>query len=114
MIRIDMQKLRDTLPKNGIVTLKHNTTPPTSIYIVCNISWPNLSERFPLTWEKDFQQIKDWQRQIIGDALSEFYTKTEGQLWIIYLKRVPISLENCSDEDIRTYSGFTIQQLIGK
>jgi hypothetical protein len=111
MKTINMQKLRNTLPSNGVVTLKHNTKSPTSIYIECDVSSPSISERFPITWESDFQQIKDWQRQIIGDALLEFYTKTEGQAWVIHLKRIPISFESCTDDDIKTYSRFSSQQL---
>lgn len=99
-IKIDMQKLRNTLPKNGIVTLhKKNSV----CSIECDISWPNLSEASPATWENDFQMIKDWQRQIVSEALSEFYTKTEGQFWTIYLKRVPLEFLNATDEDIKTY-----------
>ncbi len=108
-VLIDMQKLRDTMPKGGAIILRHNTKPPTSIYLYCEVA--NFAKRFPITWEKDFQMIKDWQRQILGDAFLEFYTHTEGARWTIYLKRVILTLNNVTDHDILTYTGFSKQQL---
>ncbi len=109
MIQIDMNKLRATLPSNGkLTTHKKNG----SIYFYCNVSWPNLSEKSPMTFEKDFDMILDWQRQIVGAALSEFYTETTGQFWYIYLKRVPLELLNASDKDIDAAAGIDIMDKV--
>lgn len=114
MDTIDMQKLRDALPKNGVITLRHNTKPPTSLYLECKIQSPSLSEKYPMTYEKDFEQILDWQESIIGkDNVMEFYTETTGHHWYVYLRRNPLRFINVTDEDIKTYSGYTVEQLKG-
>ncbi len=100
IIKIDMQKLRDTLPKNGKATLHKKDS---VCHIKCDISWPNLNERSSMTFEEDFEMIINWQRQIVGAALSKFYIETTGQFWTIYLKRVPMEFVNATDEDIKTY-----------
>jgi len=75
---------------------------------------PHKMIRHP-EFRKDFEQIIDWQRQIIGaENISEFYTEETGSHWYIYLKRVPMEFVNATDEDIKTYSGFTVQQLTQK
>lgn len=103
MIKVDMQRVRETLPKNGTAILgKENSI----CFIDCKIERPSLSEKNPMTFEANFQMIKDWQRQIVGEALSEFYTETTGQYWRIWLKRVPIVFVNTTDDDIKNYSGI--------
>jgi hypothetical protein len=105
MTKIDMQRIRETLPKHGTATLhKKLIQGKTVCYIECWIKHPSLSEMYPYTYEKDFEMIKDWQRQIVGEALSEFYTEQTGHEWKIYLKRVPIEFTNTTDEDIKNYA----------
>lgn len=114
MITIDMQKIRETLPKHGTARLyKRIIGGKTTCYIECWIKNPSLSEMYPMTYEKDYEMIKQWQREIIGDALSEFYTEQTGHEWKIYLKRVPLDFINLTDADIESYSGFTAKQLTG-
>lgn len=106
-----MQRIRETLPKHGKATLGKEKS---VCFIYCTVEAPSLGDMYPTTFESDFQMIKDWQRQIVGEALSEFYTVTEGSRWYIYLKRIPLEFVNTTDEDIKAYSGFTVDQLKGK
>lgn len=116
MVTIDMQRIRDTLPKHGTATLYKRVINGKSVcYIECWIKRPSLSEMYPLTYEKDYEMIIDWQRDIIGkEALREFYTEQTGHEWKIYLKRVPMEFINTTDADIKGYSGFTVEQLTSK
>jgi len=113
MIQIDLQRIRETLPKHGTAVLfKKLINGKTICYIECWIKNPSLSEMNPIGYEKDFQMIKDWQRQIVGEALSEFYTEQTGHEWKIYLKRVPMEFLNATDEDLNNYSGFDIKGML--
>lgn len=88
---IDLNKIREALPSNAVVTLvKENR----GFKINCKIKNPTLSDRFPETFEKDFEQIKDWQRTLLGDAILEFYCYTTGEHWDIYLNRIPLQFTN--------------------
>jgi hypothetical protein len=102
---IDLQRIRETLPKNGIVELKSKETPKGRVlYLSIVVQWPSLSELNPLTFEKDFEMILDWQEEIIGkENIMEFYTITTGQRWEIYLRRVPMEFINVSNKDIEVY-----------
>ena len=112
MTTIDMQRLRDALPKRAIVKLRHNTKPPTSVYIECIVRFPSLFEKGTEEESENVAQVFQWQREIIGaENISEFYTEETGSHWYIYLKRVPLEFINATDEDIKTYSGFTVEQL---
>jgi hypothetical protein len=94
MIKIDLQKIRDTLPSNSVVKiLKREVNGESFPYIECQIE-PSLYHRHPIEAEKDFNMIKEWQRQIVGEALSEFYTYTECGRWAIYLKPVTLMIIN--------------------
>lgn len=110
-----MQRIRETLPKHGTATLhKKVIGGKSTVYIECWIKHPSLSEMYPMTYENDFEMIKQWQREIIGEALSEFFTEQTGHEWKIYLKRIPMDFTNTTDEDIKSYSGFTVEQLTKK
>jgi len=110
MIKIDMQRIRETLPKHGTAKLYKKIIKDKSVcFIECWIKNPSLSEMFPMTCEKDYEMILDWQRQIVGNALSEFYTEQTGHEWKIYLKRVPMEFINATDEDLKNYSGIDIK-----
>lgn len=112
MTTIDMQRIRETLPKHGTATLnKKIIDGKTVCFIECWIKNPSLCEMYPTTFEKDFDMIKQWQREIVGEAVSEFFTEQTGHNWFIYLKRVPVEFINTTDEDIKAYSGFTVEQL---
>lgn len=112
---IDMQRIRDGLPKHARVVLKKRIMGDKSVvFIQCNIGGPTLCEMYPLTFEQDFDMIKDWQRDIVGEALSEFYTEETGSWWYIYLKRIPIDFINLTDDDVKGYSGYTVEQLRSK
>jgi hypothetical protein len=104
--KIDMQRVRETLPNHGTAVLfKKNINGKTICYIECWIREPSLSEMEPMNYEKDFEMIKDWQRQIVGEALDEFYTEQVGHEWRIYLKRIPLEFTHASEEDIKNYLG---------
>jgi len=112
MITIDLQRIRDTIPKHGTATLfKKEIGGKTTCYIECWIKHPSLCEMHPTSFEKDYDMILQWQREIVGDALSEFFTEQTGHEWRIYLKRVPMEFLNLTDDDIKNYSGFAVDQL---
>lgn len=107
-----MQRLRDALPERAVVSLKFTNNVPRSLYIECIVRWPGLYDKGTKEEERIVEEVKQWQREIIGvENISEFYTEETGSHWLIYLKRVPLEFINCSNEDIKTYSGFTVEQL---
>lgn len=98
METIDLNRLREALPDRAKVSLGKTKETPSSVYIRCEVYRPSLEL-------DDFEQVKQWQREIIGEHnISEIYTKTEGSLWLIYLKRVPMEFLNCSDENVQQYA----------
>lgn len=115
MTTIDMQKIRETLPKHGTARLFKTVIHGKSVvYIECWIKHPSLSEMYPLTYEKDFEMIKQWQKEIAGAALSEIFTEQTGHEWMIYFKRVPLEFINLTDDDLVSYTGYTKEQLNAK
>jgi len=100
MVEIDMKRIREALPKNAkvkVIKVKGG-----SLAFDCRVTFPSLSER-------DFEMCKDWQRQIIGsENISEFYTEETGLHWFVYLERLPITLQNASDEDMNMFIGADI------
>lgn len=114
---IDMQRLRDAFPKRGTITLKfkNNTNGTRSLYLECIVRWPGLYDKGTREEEEELNMVLKWQREIIPEeCISEFYTEETGSHWYIYLKRVPMEFINCTDEDIKTYTGYTVGQLTGK
>lgn len=112
MLVVDLLKIRETLPKHGTATLyKREVEGKTVCYIQCWIKNPSLSEMYPKSYEEDFEMIKQWQREILGAALGEFYTEQTGLEWKIYLKMIPIQFINATNEDIENYSGFSVKRL---
>jgi len=91
MHQIDIQKIRETLPSHAKVNLLKGKQ-VWEIHIM--VAFPSMKDINPMGWEKDFQDAKDKQRGIIGEALSEFFTETEGHIWRIYLKRIPLEFIN--------------------
>lgn len=94
MITIELSKIREALPSNATVKIGQVQSENGKVqYIECIVRNPSLSDRFPLEYEKDFEMIKDWQRNIIGEEnISEIYTETTGEHWKIYLKRIPMTI----------------------
>lgn len=106
MINIDMQRLRDALPKHAVIILRKTVIDSkTTVWLDCYVRFPSLSEA-------DFEMCKDWQRDIIGaEAISEFYTEEMGNHWIVYLKRLPIEFVNLTEFDIESFSGLSIDKI---
>lgn len=112
---IDMQRIREALPKRAVVKLRWKQNKENrSLFIECIVRFPSLYTKGTKEEEKQLEEVLKWQREIIPpEAISEFYTEETGNHWLIYLKRIPLEFINCTDEDIKNYSGFTTEQLIG-
>lgn len=113
MAVIDMQRLRDALPKHAVVNLRWKQNKENrSLFIECIVRFPSLYNKGTREEEEQLNQVLQWQREIIpAEAISEFYTEETGSHWLIYLKRIPIEFTNCTDEDVKSYTGYTINQL---
>jgi hypothetical protein len=113
---IDMQRLRDALPKRAVVKLRWKQNKDNrSLFIECIVRWPSLYDKGSKEEEKQLEEVLKWQREIIpAEAISEFYTEETGSHWLIYLKRVPMEFINATDEDIKSYSGYTVAELANK
>lgn len=98
MTTIDLNRIREGLPKHAKVSLeKHDNSP----CIKCKVQFPSLSE-------EDFEMCKQWQRDILGEVISEFYTETTGSLWYVYLKRIPLEFVNVTDGDMNSFVGMEV------
>lgn len=113
---IDMHRLRDALPKRAIVKLRWKQNKDNrSLFIECIVRWPGLYNAGTREEEAALDEVLKWQREIIPkETISEFYTEETGSHWMIYLKRVPLEFVNCTDEDIKSYSGYSVQELTRK
>lgn len=113
---IDMQRIREGLPMRAQVKLKWKQNKENrSLFIECIVRFPGLYDKGTKEEEKQLSEVLKWQREIIpAEAISEFYTEETGSHWIIYLKRIPLTFQNCTNEDIKAYSGFTVDQLTSK
>lgn len=98
MIIIDLDRIREALPDRAKVEL---TKVKSVVRIECTVTDPPLSE-------EDFKTCKKWQKDIVGDAFSEFYTEETGLNWMIFLKRIPMDFKNVTDEDVKTYTGMDL------
>jgi hypothetical protein len=104
MITIDLDRIRKALPNRAEVKLtKYNgrTIGKGDPCIECFIPKTSLSE-------KDFEMCKQWQREILGEALSEFYTEETGRLWYVFLKRIHLEFINVEYKDINSFTGLTL------
>lgn len=85
-MNIDLQRIKDALPNRASVELiKYKGKSPA---IEVKIS-PSLSE-------EQFEECKQWQREIIGkENIIEFYTEETGHHWYVFLKfnNTPITIE---------------------
>lgn len=108
MITIDLNRIREALPKRAKVTLgktKHGTP-----FIECIVRFPSLYEKGTKEEQQDVEQVFNWQREIIGkDNIMEFYTEETGSHWYIYLNRKPMEFVNVEDGDINS---FTCMKLV--
>ena len=82
MTIIDLKRIREGLPARTVVTVtrydgKHYGKGVRCIE--CMIPGKPISE-------EDFETCKKWQRDIVGDALKEFYAEETGRHWFVYLK----------------------------
>lgn len=113
ILSINMQRLRDALPKRAVVNLRWKQNKENrSLFIECIVRWPGLYSKGTREEEKILNEVLKWQREIIPpEAISEFYTIETGSHWFIYLKRVPLEFINCTDEDIKSYTGYAVEQL---
>lgn len=86
-MKIDLERIKQALPDRAEVQLiKYNGKSPA---IEVKIGYPYLSE-------EDFEQCKQWQREIIGqENINEFYTEESGKHWFVFLKfnNQPIEVE---------------------
>lgn len=104
MKTINLDKIREALPNRASVSLRKTKQPNASPYLEIVVS-PRVSD-------EDFEMCKDWQRQIIGsENISEFYTEETGSHWLIYLKRIPITFEGTSDENIKSFTGVDVTKI---
>lgn len=76
MEKIDLQRLKEALPNRAEIYLIKNKGKST--YLDFKVD-PPLSE-------EDFEQCKDWQREIIGkENIIEFYTEETGRHWKVFI-----------------------------
>jgi hypothetical protein len=103
MTIIDLNRIREALPKRAKVTL--GKTKKGSPYIECIVRFPSLYEKGTKEEEQIVEEVFQWQREIIGkENISEFYTEETGSHWFVYLKRLPFEFINVSDNDINSFS----------
>jgi len=110
---IDMQRIRDALPKRAVVKLRWKQNKDNrSLFIECIVRFPGLYSKGSSEESEQLEQVLKWQREIIpAEAVSEFYTEETGSHWLIYLKRIPLEFINLSDDDIKSYTGYSVSQL---
>ena len=107
MITIDLDRIREALPKRAKVKL--GKTKKGSPYIECIVRFPSLYEKGTKEEEQDVERVFEWQREIIGrENISEFYTEETGSHWFVYLKRVPMKFMNVEDDDINSFANMKL------
>lgn len=107
MITIDLQRIRETLPKRAEVTL--GKTKSGSPFILCRVQFPSICPTRSKEEDEELAMIYQWQEDIIGkENISEFYSEDTGRLWYIYLKRVPMEFINLENKDLDTFTGLDI------
>ena len=107
MVTIDLDRIREALPKRAKVKLVK--TKKGSPYIECIVRFPSLYEKGTKEEEQDVKRVFQWQREIIGkENISEFYTEETGSHWFVYLKRVPMEFVNVEDEDINSFTNMKL------
>ncbi len=74
---IDLNRIREALPNRSIVKyIKYKDKSPA---IECKVV-PRLSD-------DDFEMCKQWQREIIGNSIVEFYTEETGSHWYVFIEK---------------------------
>lgn len=105
MKTIDLNRIREALPKRAKVTL--GKTEKGTPFIECKVFFPSLYEKGTKEEQEDLDRVLEWQRDIIGDKnIMEFYTESTGAHWYIYLKRKPYNFINLENEDVNTFTGL--------
>lgn len=86
-MKIDLQRIKKTLPNRAKVNISKGKTGNGILEIIII---PELSE-------SDFEECKNWQREIIGQRnISEFYTIEAGKHWLVYLD-TELSINSCEN-----------------
>lgn len=104
---IDMQRVREALPKRAFVQLRKKNSIP---YIYIKIANPSMMEYGNETQqEKDIEMIFEWLRDIVGrNNVSEFYRHSTGSPWELWLKRNQYEFINLNDDDINGFVNFKL------
>lgn len=107
MQTIDLNRIREALPKRAKVTL--GKTEKGTPFIECKVFFPSLYEKGTKEEQEDVDIVFEWQREIIGsENISEFYTEDTGAHWFVYLKRKPYDFINVSNEDVNSFTGLEL------
>jgi hypothetical protein len=107
MITIDLNRIREALPKRAKVSLgkTKNGTP----YIECKVFFPSLYDKGTKEEQEDVDRVFEWQREIIGNEnISEFYTESTGAHWFVYLERKAYDFINLTDSDVNNFTGLEL------
>ena len=102
---IDMDRIRQALPERAKVVL--GKTKQGITYLECIVRFPSLYEKGTKEEEETVEQVIEWQREILGrENIMEFYTKSTGSHWFVYMKRQPYEFRNATDDDINGWTGL--------
>lgn len=94
---IDMNRLRDAIPKRAILILTKKDADKKRVPVLeCKVNFPFLDD-------EEFEMVKQWQRDIIGnDNIIDIFIEEAGQHWNVYM-RAGVQFINMSDSDRDTY-----------
>lgn len=107
METIDLQRIKEALPKRAVVRL--GKTKQGTPFIECKVFFPSLYDKGTKEEQEDLDRVFQWQREIIGEEnISEFYTESTGAHWYIYLKRKPYDFVNLSNEDVNSFTNLNL------
>lgn len=107
MKTIDLQRIREALPKHANVTL-HKTEISTP-YIRIEVSNPSLYNSGTKQEDEDIRMIQGWLDEIIGEEnIMEVYQVSTGTPWIYYLNRNPYEFVNLTDGDVNSFNHFEL------
>lgn len=113
MIRIDLNKLRDTVPKRTVLTIQRKDDIARDRNGNCfkdehgnNKQIPVLKfyVHTPSLTKSDFDMVKTWQMNLIGASnVREIWQEQSGVKWHIYLKFCEYEFLNMTEEDKDNY-----------
>lgn len=109
MKTIDLNRIREALPKRAKVTL--GKTEKGTPYIECKVSSPSLYDKGTKEEQEDVDRVFQWQRDIIGkENIMEFYTLSTGAHWYIYLERKPYEFINLENDDVNSFTNLNLTE----